>query len=297
MMVDRFSRILEIVLRLGFRVALVLGLVLLGGYSIHSSYNGSVGKHHFQFTGLHFHGAVHLDQAELEHMIRSTSPDNLLRIDLQHTRRLVESETWVKDARVRRKLPGDLHVYIEEREPAAAAGIDNELYLVDHEGVVLDRYGHSYQTVDQPIVRGLKNEARENARQENRIRMQLYLRVLRELAEGGGNYTSTISEIDVSNARRVAVIPVGEPVLVFLGNKQFLKRYGTFQEKRELYEQLKERHGGIEWVDVSYDRKVIFHTSQGEKRLATVGIAPPVAAPLLAQTRENGEKEVSDNRR
>ncbi len=296
-MVDRFSRILEIVLWLGFRAVLVAGLVLLGGYSIHSSYYGTVGKHHFQFKGLHFHGAVHLDQAELEHMIRSTSPDNLLRIDLLHTRQLVESETWVKDARVRRKLPGDLHIYIEEREPVAAAGIDNELYLVDHEGVVLDRYGHSYQAVDQPIVRGLKNEARENARQENRIRMQCYLQVLRELAEGGHNYAGTISEIDVSDARRVAVIPVGEPVLVFLGAKQFLKRYRMFQEKRELYEQLKERYGGIEWVDVSYDRKLVFHTLQGEKRQTTVRSTPKVSNPMLAQTRKKDEKEVSNNRR
>ena len=268
-MAKRVSHILEISLRLSGQLLLVGGLAVLGGYAVYSTHHGATGERQFQFEGLHLHGAVHLDQAELEHMIRSTSPRVLLQIDLLQTRQLVESETWIKRARVRRKLPGDLHIYVEERIPVATAGIDNELYLVDRDGVVLDRHGHPYGSIDQPIVRGLKNEARENARQENRARMQLYLRVLSELTAGDQSYSSKISEIDVSNTRRVAVIPVEEPVLVFLGAEKFLDRYRKFEEQRELYQRLKGRYGAIEWVDVEYEGKVVFHTPKGEKRLAT----------------------------
>ena len=67
-------------------------------------------------------------------------PDLLL-IDLDRVRALVESESWVKEATVRRKLPDGLFIHITERQAVAMAAIDTELYIVDREGVILDRPG------------------------------------------------------------------------------------------------------------------------------------------------------------
>lgn len=240
---------------------LVLALIAsLLGYSIYYAQSSS----HFELKEIHFQGVVHVDPDELGQLINRIFPTNVLLVDLDRLRTLVESEPWVKSAKIRRKLPNQIYVYVTEREAAALAAIDHELYLVDPEGVVLDRHGPRYGSIDKPIVKGLKNVARENARQENAARMAVYLRVLEELKSPYQDYSESISEIDVEDPERVRVIPGDEPVPVCLGKEQFLRRYRTFVSKKDLYRRLKEQYGVIESVDVSYDHKIIFHTPHGQ---------------------------------
>ena len=88
----------------------------------------------------------------------------------------------------------------------------------------------------------------------------LFHQVLEEL----NSYNHSISEIDVAAPEHVAVIPDNDPILIFLGDNHFLTRYETFISQKDLYDRLKEEYGIIESVDVTYDDRIIFHTS-GEK--------------------------------
>ncbi len=238
---------------------LILALILfLSGYSAYYAQNSP----HFELRKIHYEGLVHVDPEALDNMIRKVFPRNILLVDLDRMRGLVESESWVRRAHIRRQLPNQLFIYVEERQASALATIDGELYLVDSEGIILDRSGPRYDAIDKPIVRGLKNVARENARHENRLRMALYLRVLNELKTPQKDYSQSVSEINVQDLERLAIIPADEPVPVYLGRERFLQRYQTFLAKKDLYRQLKEQYGRIESVDVSYDNKMIFHTPQ-----------------------------------
>lgn len=237
--------------------ALVVAFILfLAGYSFYYAQTSP----QFEVKKIHYEGIVHVDRQALEKLIQAAFSKNLLLIDLDRLRGLVESEPWVKEARVRRKLPDQLFIYIKEREAAAVATIDSELYLVDPEGVVLDRYGRRYGSIDKPVVKGLKNVARENAREENAHRMATYLKVLNDLDSTPIKYSKSISEVNVEETERVAVVPSDEPVPVYLGNEKFLRRYQIFLSKKDVYRQLKEQYGSIESVDVSYENRIIFHT-------------------------------------
>ena len=236
---------------------LILALILfLSGYSGYYAQNSP----HFELRKIHYEGLVHVDREALDGMIRKVFPRNILLVDLDRLRGLVESESWVRSAQIRRQLPDRLFIYVEERQASALAAIDGELYLVDSEGVILDRSGPHYDAIDKPIIRGLKNVARENARHENSLRMALYLRGLNELRAPLKDYSQSVSEINVQDLERLAVIPADEPVPVYLGQEKFLQRYQTFLAKKDLYQQLKEQYGRIESVDVSYNNKIIFHT-------------------------------------
>ena len=238
------------------RIVLVGLMVGVGAYSLDYSRHPPEVTRLFQLKQIHYQGLLHLDRQALDSLIYQSIPENLMFIDLDRIRDLVESESWVKEATIRRKLPNQLFIHIRERQSAAVAAIDNELYVVDAEGVILDRPGPSHQSIDRPIVRGLKNIARENAREENALRMRTYLRVLEELT----SYNHSISEIDVEAPERVAVIPDDDPILIYLGDKHFLTRYETFVSQKDLYDRLKQEYGIIESVDVTYDNKIIFHT-------------------------------------
>ena len=254
---------------LGGRILLLGGLVLAGVFVLDHTRHPVDVVELFSLKQIHYQGLSQLDREALDSLILQSVSEELLLIDLDRIRALVESESWVKEATVRRKLPDGLFIHITERQAVAMAAIDTELYVVDREGVILDRPGSQHPSLDRPIVKGLKNVARENAREENVLRMETYLRVLTELTL----YNPLISEIDVGSPNSVAVIPEGDPVSIYLGDKDFLARYETFVSQKELYDRLKKEYGIIESVDVTYDDKIIFHTPRGKEKTITAHAA------------------------
>jgi hypothetical protein len=86
------------------------------------------------------------------------------------------------------------------------------------------------------------------------------LDVVTALDSAEKGYTEALSEIDVRDPERVAVYPADEPVTVYLGSDNFLRNFETYLAQKEIYHKLKEEHGLIEYIDVSYENKVIFHT-------------------------------------
>ncbi|MEE2822041.1 MAG: FtsQ-type POTRA domain-containing protein [Acidobacteriota bacterium] len=247
------------------RVSLLAVLAISGVLVLdHSRHAADVAKV-FSLNQIHYRGLAQLDREELDELIFQNVSEDLLLIDLDRVRALVESESWVKESTIRRKLPDGLLIHITEREAAAVAVIDAELYIVDQAGVILDNINAENTSLEYPIVKGLKNVARENAREENAVRMGTYMRVLAELAL----HNASISEIDVGIPASVSVIPEGDPVPIYLGDKDFLKRYETFVSQKDLYDRLKEEYGVIESIDVTYEDKIIFHTPRGKNKTVT----------------------------
>ena len=126
---------------------------------------------------------------------------------------------------------------------------------------------------------GLLNPQAEDASQQNTRRMKMYLRVIEDLSLGEPDYALSVSEVDVSNLKRVAVVPSDEPVPVYLGDQDFRRRYQVFESQRELYFEYKRKHGRIDEVDVSFEKRIIFKTpSQSEN---AVNLQPPASGTGL----------------
>ena len=257
-------------IRLLARILVLLLIISAVGLWLHHTYRWARMSELFELDGVHYQGLVHLKTETLDLLLLKTLPRNLLQVDLDRVQELVGSESWVQETSVRRKLPNRLVVSVSEREPVAIAIIDGELYVVNSQGIVLAPYGSSYHWIDRPIIKGLKNVARENARAENSRKMEIYLQVLDDLNSPRENHNRSISEIDLHDPERVAVIPDNDPVHIYLGNKNFLARYEVFLSQLDLYQQLKEQYGLIESVDLTYDDKIIFHTGDDkEKNVST----------------------------
>ena len=86
-----------------------------------------------------------------------------------------------------------------------------------------------------------------------------------ELNSSQGDYTGAISEVLLADPERVAIIREEDPVPIYLGSGRFRERYENFLAQKEVYRQLKKEYGRIEYIDVSFDNKIIFHTP-GESR-------------------------------
>ena len=121
------------------RIVLLGLIVLVGAYALAYSRHPTEVAMRFQLEEIHYQGLVHLDRRALDALIDQSVSKNLMSVDLDRIRDLVESESWVREATVRRKLPNQLVIHIRERQAIALAAIDNELYVVDEGGVILDR--------------------------------------------------------------------------------------------------------------------------------------------------------------
>lgn len=250
-----FSRLLLAARVLG--LAVVSAAVLLAGWHLAKGIHSGG---YFQLSTIRYEGAARFSQAEFETALRREFDRDLLTLDLERVRELVESDRWVRFALVRRQLPDTLLIVITEREAIAVAAVGGDLLIVDVEGILLGRFGPDFQHLDRPILTGLVNGAMDGATQENARRVAAYLRVVEELSGPGADYTHEVSEISVEDLEKIAIIPAEDPVPVYVGAERYRARFETFLSQREVYLQLKEKYGLIEYVDVTYDNRVIFHT-------------------------------------
>ena len=116
-------------------------------------------------------------------------------------------------------------------------------------------------------LKGLGNIARENpsATRENLEKMGIYSRLMSDLGSSDGDYTLSISEVLLADPERIAIVREDDPVPIYLGSGRFRERYENFLAQKDIYQQLKKEYGRIEYIDVSFDNKIIFHTP-GESR-------------------------------
>lgn len=79
--------------------------------------------------------------------------DPILGISLNEARKRLEALPWVKQAAVERDLPNTLHVRLVERQPVVLWQNDNQLYLMDEEGVTIAT-GQVGEYAHLPVIAG-----------------------------------------------------------------------------------------------------------------------------------------------
>lgn len=239
----------------------ILGGVLLAGSSL---YHHLVEMPETQLSEIIIEGALHSDHEEIRGIVKACCPEYLLLADLEKIRESVETLPWISGVLIRRRLPDTLIVEVTERKPVAVAGVDNKLYLVDSQGIILDPFSTQQELLARPLVRGLKHQLRENSEEYNQLRMGTYLKALEEFQSGARDYSEAISEIDVTDPDNVSIIPREDPVVIYLGNKSFRDRYESFLSRKQLYYKIKKQYGTLQYIDISFDKQIIFRTEKQE---------------------------------
>lgn len=82
-------------------------------------------------------GRARTPRDHLQAALQIERGDPILGFDLEGTRRRLEGLPWVSKATVERRLPGVIHVTIEERRPIALWQHDGRFTLVDRDGVTI----------------------------------------------------------------------------------------------------------------------------------------------------------------
>lgn len=220
-----------------------------------------------------FTGNQYTDIKSMRDSVELGFPKNLMRIDLVKLRNLVETDPWVKRAQVRRVLPETLRIDLRERKPVALAGIEDTIHVVDAEGTILDRYAPKYGKFDLPIIKGLALESGPSSNDVNERRMSLFLRAMEELDSEGDQYTELISEADVTDEQNLVVIPMDDTVRILLGHQDFLRRFRAHLKKLALYREMQKKYGGIDTIDLRYEKQIVYQPLTGRQPVEFPGEA------------------------
>jgi cell division septal protein FtsQ len=197
-------------------------------------------------------GNVRLSTGEVLATVEGLRGASLLRADLEVWRRRLQASPWVRDAALRRVLPGTVEILITERTPMGVARIGSRLHLVDEAGAVIDEYGAQYAEFDLPIIDGLSGTSAGGADKAMERRAALASRVLQDVGRQG-DLLARISQIDVRDERDAVVLLEGDPAFVHLGEERFLDRLRAYVEMADA---LRQRVPRIDSVDLRFGDRV-----------------------------------------
>lgn len=199
-------------------------------------------------TEIEIKGNHRLSEEELSIMTH-IERDNIFKINLEALRNSIMKSPWVREAMVRRELPGAIRINLIERVPDAMIDYGDSFYLVDGEGVIIerirDRGGHLL-----PIISGVDlSETRLGEACTSKGLME-GLALLRFLKEKG------IGRDDIELAANEP-----EDLTINLSGRQIKVGAGNFQEKFDRLNEIDNELGrkGIlaDSIDIRFSGKVI----------------------------------------
>jgi cell division protein FtsQ len=199
------------------------------------------------------HGNRQLSQRDVLGLLHGLRDSNVMLADLDGWRKRLLRSAWIKEASLRRELPGTIDVTIAERDPLGIGRINDKLYLVATDGVVIDAFSPKYAAFDLPLIDGLHTGPRDSdGLMVDETRASLAAEVLHNL-QRSSDLAGRVSQVDVSNDEDAVVLLADDPARVHLGREQFSERLRAYLE---LAPTLRARVPAIDYVDLRFDPRV-----------------------------------------
>lgn len=181
---------------------------------------------------------------------------NLFEIDLDDVAVAARNDPWVAQAAVKRLVPGTLRVTVTERTPAAVALAKGIAHVVAGDGSVMGPAGPGL-AFDLPVITGLDGLG-DGALSDALARGVATLRALEQAAP---SIVRDISEIDLSRPDRVGVTTITRGPRILLDPERVDRNVETWILLRE---EMTRRLGGIDTVDLRWDRRIAVKPSDVE---------------------------------
>ena len=197
-------------------------------------------------------GHERLSTGEVLALVDGLRGQNILAVSLDDWQQKLLSSPWVEHATIRRVLPSTVEITIDERHAMGIGRIGTAMYLIDGKGVIIDEYGPAYADIDLPIIDGLAASPQDGGSIVDVARAEFAGRVIGALATRP-EIAKQVSQLNVSDLHDAVAILDGDPVLLRLGEADFVAR---LQQYLDLAPALRERVQAIDYVDLRFDERL-----------------------------------------
>jgi len=228
----------------GAAVVTLVGLLAVVVYA-------SVTSTPWRLGGYTVRGASYLTAPEVLAAAGFKDGDNLFWIDLERVERNLCRHPRIRDAEVRRRIPAEVVITVEERPAAAAIILNGELWKVSGDGVVLEPMTAGYE--DVPVLAGMRYRATGKAegKRLNRDEIEEALATLEGLGRADPAWTAAVEYVDVKD--RVVVLAAGRYKVKYAAG--FEER--TARRLRRVFEATRAKGLGEVTYDVRFDGDVV----------------------------------------
>src|SRR5678815_3742611 len=113
---------------------------------------------HFRLAEVTVRGNHEASEAEIRQLAQDWMGKNIFVITLPDVEKKVREHPWIGaggTVRIQRRLPGTLVITVGERQAAGLALVGPVVWLIDGNGMPIDRFGPRYSNYDFPIIKGL----------------------------------------------------------------------------------------------------------------------------------------------
>ena len=142
-----------------FKVFVLIATVVASASFMILAYNYMISSPYFQIENTTIKGCERITEKEVLTLAGIKPFQNILAINPGEIARRINSNSWVKDVSIERKLPNRLVIEVNERKAFALVKEDNGIYFMDCNGVIFKKLKNG-ETVDLPVLTGFhKNTA------------------------------------------------------------------------------------------------------------------------------------------
>lgn len=204
-------------------------------------------------------GNTRLSAGEVEMLLDGIRNENVFLVDFEQYRRQVMDSSWVEQVTLSRILPATIVVDVVERTPMVVARVNQQLYLVDRTGNIVDEYRAEHHSFDLPIVDGLVVPSDGGDAVVDAERMTAVVGLVDDMS-ARADLQRRLSHVDVTNPRDIVVMIDDDPAWLHLGDASFVDRLERYLDVRPA---LLDRFGAIEYADLKFDERIYVRGRDG----------------------------------
>jgi len=234
-----------------------------------------------------FLGNRHLTNGELLSLIGCPPKSRLFAVSTGELYRRIKGSAWIKDAMVRKDLTGKVTVQVTEAVAIAVLQSDNNLYLVDREGLRLEEIKEE-PVYFLPVIKIDPASCKEAYHEAIALAGILYDR---KVVAHGGN-------IELSGARLEDLTMKVDNIPIRIGAGDLTKKLEKLNFVRD---ELNKRNMAVEYIDLRFIDKIVVKPLQPEHKKAeskparAADNAPKKSKPQNVK-KKNGAKKVTAGR-
>ena len=205
-----------------------------------------------------------VERAWVESTLAPLSGRNLFRVELDEVRRRLAEHPWIERVTVEKRLPNRLRVDWVEKRPAALFRNAASLAYLDAEGRAIAPFDPFRGPSDLLLVSeaAAPDPSAPGGIAAPQSEVVGAYRIAAELETARSDWAATLSEIEVlgNGDYRLHLAALDFPLLVRAGSLA-----ARLRDLPPLLPELERRYGGIAFIDLRFDRRIIFQPAPKER--------------------------------
>ena len=178
----------------------------------------------FTVDAIRFSGLEILEKETVQKMISNLENQSIHDVNMGEMAQIIESNPFIKAARISRHFPNQIKINIIEREPLAMLNMESAL-LIDNEAVVLPNHPYAESTLI-PILSGFNNakDLYPEGEQTYSVKVKVAIEILNQLSNHYPKLYDEVSELTLNKDDEYVIILADRPTKVILGKSDIIPK-------------------------------------------------------------------------